>query len=273
MHVSKITLQYPESILSSAVEDKMAKKIHKHLASLGLDCKLVPDGTMDFEYDYPRASLDGPTPGVASRGIMKINDSIDYIDILKRKTVTKSEFAPGGMYGMGIAEGTTWKMRYFISFPSQIRIGPLNIGTLTKILKGRLHSKVEDFMWDGYGKLTTLPPGLIQDDIIAILDSDKKLHDLMMKSLLKERIITVSVYTPKAKVSYDYLKIVKDDSYWYKYKPKKESYAKILITTDWKSQKDLFIDKETLEMYQRIAANIKNTVEKLKYHLTEDQKD
>ncbi|WKT57855.1 hypothetical protein QVH35_11290 [Candidatus Nitrosotenuis chungbukensis] len=110
---------------------------------------------------------------------------------------------------------------------------------------------------------TTLPPGLIQDDIIAILNADKKPHDLMMKSLLKERIITVSVYTPKAKVSHEYLKIVKDDSYWYKYKPKKESYAKILITTDWKSQKDLFIDKEALEMYQRIAANIKGTVDKL----------
>lgn len=268
MRVSKATLQYPDSIISSTVEDKIAKKVHKHLTSLGLDCKLLPDGTMDFEYDYPRSSLDGPNPGTASRGVMKVNDSIDYIDILKRKTVTKSEFAPGGMYGMGIAEGTTWKLRYFISFPSDTTIGPLNIGTLTKILKGRFNSKVEDFIWDGYGKLTTLPPGLIQDDIIAILNADKKLHDLMMKSLLKERVITISVYTPKAKVSYEYLKIVKDDSYWYKYKPKKESYAKILITTEWKSQKDLFIDKETLEMYQRIAANIKNTVAKLKYHLT-----
>jgi hypothetical protein len=251
----------------------MAKKIHKHLVSLGLDCKLLPDGTMDFEYDYPRASLDGPTPGIASRGVMKVNDSVSYIDILKRKTVTKSEFAPGGTCGMGIAEGTTWKMRYFISLPSEIRIGPLNIGTLTKILKGRLSSKVEDFMWDGYGKLTTLPPGMIYDDVISILNSDTKLHDLMMKSLLKERIITASVYSPKAKVSYEYLKIVKDDSYWYKYKPKKESYAKILITSEWKSQKDLFIDRETLEMYQRIASNIKNTIEKLKYHLTEDQKN
>ncbi len=95
------------------------KKLHKHIASLGLDCKLLPDGTMDFEYDYPRSSLEGPNPGIASRGVMKVNDSVDYIDILKRKTVTKSEFAPGGMVGMGIAEGTTWKMRYFISFPPE----------------------------------------------------------------------------------------------------------------------------------------------------------
>lgn len=268
--VSKSTLQYPDSIIASTVEDKIAKKIHKHLISLGLDCKLLPDGMMDFEYDYPRSSLDGPNPGIASRGVMKVNDSIDYIDILKRKTVTKSEFAPGGMYGMGIAEGTTWKLRYFISFPESTKVGPLNIGTLTKILKGRFSSKVEDFMWDGYGKLTTLPPGLIQDDIIAVLNSDKKLNDLLMKSLLKERIITVSVYAPKTKVSYEYLKIVKDDSYWYKYKPKKESHAKILITSEWKSQKDLFVDKETLEMYQRIASNIKKMVEKLSYHLTAD---
>lgn len=243
------------------------------MTSLGLDCKLLPDGTMDFEYDYPRSSFDGPNPGIASRGVIKVNDSIDYIDILKRKTVTKSEFAPGGMYGMGIAEGTTWKLRYFISFPPEIHIGPLNIGTLTKILKGRFHSKVEDFIWDGYGKLTTLPPGMIPDDVMAILNSDTKLHDLLMKSLLKERIITISVYSPKAKISYDYLKIVKDDSYWYKYKPKKESYAKIVITSDWKSQKDLLIDKETLEMYQIMAMHIKGTVDKLKYHLTEKPKN
>ncbi|CDI05977.1 hypothetical protein NITUZ_40143 [Candidatus Nitrosotenuis uzonensis] len=263
-----MVLHYPDSIIAHAVEDKMAKKMHKHLESLGLDCKLIPDGTMDFEYDYPRSSLDGPNPGVASRGVMKVNDHIDYIDILKKKTVTKSEFAPGGMYGMGIAEGTMWKLRYFLSFPSEINIGPLNIGTLTKILKGRIHSKVEDFIWDGYGKLTTLPPGLIPDDVIAVLSGDAVLRELMMHSLLKERIITVSVYTPKTKVNYDYLQIVKDDSYWYKYKPKKESYAKILITSEWKSQKDAFPDKETLAMYQKIAEDIKTMVDKLKYHLT-----
>jgi hypothetical protein len=261
------TLQYPESIISHAVEDKVAKKLYKHLNSVGLDCKLIPDGTMDFEYDYQRSSLDGPTPGIASRGVMKVTDHIDYIDILKRKTVTKSEYAPGGRYGMGIAEGTMWKMRYFLSFPSEIQMGPLNIGTLTKILKGKFHSKVEDFIWDGYGKLTTLPPGMIPDDVIAVLNGDSVLRELMLHALLKERIITISVYTPKTKVNYDYLEIVKDDSYWYKYKPKKESYAKIVITTDWKPQKDLFIDEETAAMYQRIAQNIKSTVDKLRYHL------
>ena len=129
------------------------------------------------------------------------------------------------------------------------------------------HSKIDDFLWSGYGKLTTLPPGLVADDVIAALDGDKKLHELMMHALLKENTITVSVYKPKAKVNYEISQIVKDDSYWYKYKPKKESHAKILITSEWKVQKDLFLDSQTLEAYQRIANNIKSAVVKVKYHL------
>lgn len=264
---SYYTLQYPDTIVARAVEDKVAKKLHKHLSSLGIECQLIPDGTMDFEYDYPRSSLDGPNPGIASRGVIRTNGGIDYIDILKRKTVTKSEFAPGGFYGMGVAEGTTWKLRFFLSFPKEVKIGPLKIGTLTKILKGRFRSKVEDFIWDGYGKLTTLPPGMISDDVIASLNADARLHELMMHTLLKERVVTVSVYKPKTKVNYEISQIVKDDSYWYKYKPKKESHAKVVITSEWKGQKDLFIDKETLEMYQSIASNIKSMVDKLRYHL------
>lgn len=242
--------------------------MHKHLSSLGLECRLIPDGTMDFEYDYPRSSLAGPNPGIASRGVMKTSDSIDYIDILKRKTVTKSEFAPGAVYGMGIAEGTMWKLRFFISLPSEYTLGPLNFGTLTKILKGRMHSKVEDYIWSGYGKLTTLPPGMVQDDVIAVLTADKRLRELMLHALLKERVITVSVYKPKVKVDYEKAQIANDDSYWFKYKPKKESYAKVVITSEWKTEKDLFIDKETLEAYQRIAADTKEVIEKLRYHLT-----
>lgn len=250
------------------MEEKVAKRLHKHLSSLGIECQLIPDGTMDFEYDYPRSSLDGPHPGIASRGVIRTTGSgIDYINILKRKTITRSEFAPGGFYGMGVAEGTTWKLRFFLSFPKEVNIGPLNIGTLTKILKGRFRSKVEDFIWDGYGKLTTLPPGMIPDDVIATLNADTKLRELMMHALLKERIITISVYKSKTKVNYETAQIVKDDSYWYKYKPKKESYAKVVISSDWKGQKDLFIDKETLEMYQRIALDIRSMVEKLRYHL------
>lgn len=260
-------IDYSDNLVATSVEEKVAKKLYKHLISLGLECRLVPDGTMDFEYDYPRSSLNGPTPGIASRGVIKTNGDIDYIDVLKRKTVTKSEFAPGGFYGMGIAEGTMWKLRFFLSFPSEYVLGPLNFGTLTKVLKGRFHSKIDDFLWSGYGKLTTLPPGLVADDVIIALDGDKKLHELMMHALLKENTITVSVYSPKAKVNYEISQIVKDDSYWYKYKPKKESHAKILITSEWKTQKDILPDSETLQAYLRIASNIKSTVEKLRYHL------
>ncbi|NDB46159.1 MAG: hypothetical protein EB150_03560 [Nitrososphaeria archaeon] len=262
-----LVLQYPDTIVATTVEDKVAKKLFKHIESFGLECKLIPDGMMDFEYDYPRSSLDGPAPGIASRGVIKVTGDIDYIDLLKRKTVTKSEFAPGGMYGMGVAEGTTWKLRFFLSFPSEYELGPLNFGTLTKVLKGRLHSKVDDFIWSGYGKLTTLPPGLVADDVIGVLNADKKLHDLMMHALLKEQVITVSTYAPKAKVNYDISQIVKDDSYWYKYKPKKESHAKLVITSEWKSQKDIMLDREILEAYSRIATNLKGIVEKLRYHL------
>jgi hypothetical protein len=262
-----ITLHYPDTIVQTSVEEKLAKKLHKHLSGLGLECKLIPDGMMDFEYDYPRSSLVGPNPGIASRGVIKANDSIDYIDLLKRKTVTKSEFALGGSYGMGIAEGMTWKLRFFISLPSEYNLGPLNFGTLTKILKGRFHSKVDDFVWNGYGRLTTLPPGMIQDDVIAVLDSDKRLRELLMRVLLKEQTISISTYSPKAKVDYEKAQIAKDDSYWFKYKPKKESHAKLVISSEWKAEKDVYIDKEALEAYQRIARHLKDTVEKLRYHL------
>ena len=259
--------EYNDYIVSTSVEEKVTKKLLKHFESMGLDCKPLPDGMMDFEYDYPRSSLDGPNPGIASRGVIKVNGDIDYIDLIKRKTVSKSEFAPGGSYGMGVAEGTMWKLRFFLSFPSEYNLGPLNFGTLTKVLKGRFHSKVDDFVWSGYGKLTTLPPGMIADDVIGVLNEDRHLQELMLHALLKEQIITVSVYKPKVHVNYDLSQIAKDDSYWYKFKPKKESHAKILISSEWKTQKDIFIDELTMEAYQKIASNIKRTVEKLRYHL------
>jgi hypothetical protein len=130
---------------------------------------------------------------------------------------------------------------------------------------------VEDFIWSGYGRLTTLPPGMVQDDVMAVLNADKRLRELMMHALLKEQIISVSAYAPKAKVDYEKAQIAKDDSYWFKYKPKKESHAKVVISSEWKSEKDVYVDKETLEAYQRIAADIKSTIVKLQYHLTKPQ--
>ncbi len=231
---------------------------------------MIADGTMDFEYDYPRISLDGPVEGIASRGVLLTNEEgFDFIDLLKRKTVRKSEIAPGGSRGMGIAEGVTWKLRFFLSFPSTVRLGPLKIGTLTKIKKGTFSSKVEDFIWNGYGKLTTLPPGLLHDDVIASLNRDNELRNLMMDALLKERTITASIYSPKAKVDYE-IKHITDDSLWYKYKPKKESFAKIVITSEWKGEKDLFLDENTLEVYRRIGKTIKDMIKVLDYHLNKN---
>lgn len=232
---------------------------------------MIADGTMDFEYDYPRVSLDDPVEGIASRGVMRTHeDGFDFIDVLKRKTVRESLIAPGGSRGMGIAEGVTWKLRFFLSFPSTVNIGPLKFGTLTKIKKGRFSSKVEDFIWNGYGKLTTLPPGLLHDDVIATLNKDQDLRISMIDSLHKEGTITVSVYRPKAKVDYE-IKHITDDSLWYKYKPKKESFAKVVITSDWKGEKDLFINKNTLEVYRRIGKTIKNMVQVLDYHLNKKE--
>jgi len=255
-------------MIKTSVEEKLVMKLEKHLKSKGLDCSILPDGTMDFEYDYPRVPLDGPVEGIASRGVMKVNNcDIDFLDVVKQKKICASGLAPGGIYGMGVNEATTWKIRFFMSFPPTLKIGPLKIGTITKIEKGAFHSKVEDYIWNGYGKLTTLPPGMVYDDVMGALEEDKKLRELMMKCLLKEVKVTVDVYTPKRKVEYDHLQYVRDDSIWYRFKPKKESYAKILITSGWKPQKDLFIDETTIQMYKRIATNIKKAVERVRYHL------
>ena len=53
------------------------------------------------------------------------------------------------------------------------------MGTLTTIKKGLFHSEVESFVWNGYQKLTTLPPGLVRDNVADALHSDKTLHKLM----------------------------------------------------------------------------------------------
>lgn len=255
------------SFADISVEEKIAMKLEQHLKSKGLSCQLLSDGVMDFQYDYPRVSLDGPHEGIASRGAMIVKDAgFDYIDILKKKTISSKPVSTGSPYGDWYGEGTFWKIRYFLSFPQKTTFGPLKIGTLTKILKGRFSSKVEDFIWNGYGKLTTLPPGLIRDNVVEYLNGNK-LRELMMQSLLKEKTITLSVYTPKTKVNHEALKKISPESWSYKYKPKKESYTKIVMTSEWKPEKLLYLNEETIETYNIIATTIKNVVDKLKYHL------
>lgn len=235
------------------VHDSFVLKLQKHLASVGMDAELLEPGTMDFEYDYPRIDLTGPTDGIASMGAMRVRDGhITYLDVLKRKVLEESGFSPGSTYGLGLHEYTTWKIRFFLSLPPTIKIGPLNIGTISKVLKGKFHSKIEDYVWNGFGKLTTLPPGLVHDDVVSVLDSDSKLKELMMKSLLKEKIITISHY--KSKKS-------KEQTGGH------QSFAKVLITSDWKPQHDLLIDNNTVSTYQQLATDIKNAIIRLRYVL------
>ncbi|HSD04132.1 MAG TPA: hypothetical protein VLB45_00065 [Nitrosopumilaceae archaeon] len=235
------------------LQDPFVEKIHKHLESVGMKTEILPSGSMDFEYDNPRSSLSGPSQGIASMGSMRVLDGpITYLEVLKRKILEKSDFAPGGSYGAGVYEYTTWKFRFFISLPATINLGPLNIGTITKILKGKFHSKVEDFVWNGYGKLTTLPPGIVHDDMISVLNSDAILHDLMIKSLLKEKTISIHAYSPKK---------TREQTGGY------QSFAKVAISSDWKPQHDMLIDKNTVETYQKIASDIRRTIITLRYVL------
>jgi len=154
----------------------------------------------------------------------------------------------GGHVGMGVHKHSWYKLRFILSFPKTINLGPLDMGTITTIQKGLVHSKVQEFIWSGYQKLTTLPPGLVRDNVSDELNQDQKLRILMTRYLLKEKTIKVSRYVPKNKS-------VKKDS-------------KIIIESQWKIQRDLKINAETFDMYERIAEDIKRKVDELKYHLT-----
>jgi hypothetical protein len=83
------------------------------------------------------------------------------------------------------------------------------------------------------------------------LYSDKKLKQLMMKCLLKERTIIVSRYSPTMPREVT----------------AKSTNSKIKIESTWKLQKDMLIDKDTLDMYETLTRIVKSTVNTLKYHL------
>jgi hypothetical protein len=124
------------------------------------------------------------------------------------------------------------------------------MGTLTTIKNGMFHSKVESFLWSGYQKLTTLPPGLVRDNVADALYSNQTLYQLMIKCLLQERTISVSRYSSKH------------------HEPNtKPTHSKVVIESTWRLQKDLFMDEDTLCMYEMIAEIVKFTVNNLKYHL------
>ena len=231
--------------------DPVLEKIQKHFESLGLKSSIV-DEKLDFELDYKEVHLMYGKNGIGTAGSLRLENSpIDHLHIIKKQEYAKCDFAVGGHVGMGIHIHSWYKVRFFLSFPESIKLGPFDMGTLTTIKKGLLHSEIESFIWNGFQKLTTLPPGLVRDNVADALYSDKKLQQLMMKCLLKERTITISRYSPlihngaKAKLT----------------------NSKIKIETQWKLQKDLFIDKDTLNMYEILAEVVKSTVNSLKYHL------
>jgi len=230
--------------------EPVLEKIQKHFKDKGIKSS-ISEQKLDFEADYLDTYFLGTRDGIGNAGSLKLEDSpIDYIHFIKKQEYAKCDFAVGGHVGMGVHNHSWWKMRFFLAFPESIRIGPFDIGTITTIKKGLFHSKVESFMWNGYQKLTTLPPGLVRDNVAEPLYQDQRLKELMTKCLLKERTITVSRYSPSHES-----KSVKTNS-------------KITIESKWKLQKDLFLDYDTIEMYERIAEIVKQTVNNLKYHLT-----
>ena len=231
--------------------DPVLEKIQKHFEGLGLKSSIV-DKKLDFERDYKEVHLMEGKNGIGTAGSLRLKNSpIDYLHIIKKQEYAKCGFAVGGHVGMGVHIHSWYKMRFFLSFPESIKLGPFDMGTLTTIKKGLLHSEVESFIWNGYQKLTTLPPGLVRDNVADVLYSDRKLKQLMMKCLLKERTITVSRYSPTI------LEGVTT----------KSTNSKVKIESTWKLQKDIFIDKDTLNMYEILAGIVKSTVNTLKYHL------
>ena len=70
---------------------------------------------------------------------------MDYLHIVKKQEYAKCDFAASGHVGMGVHIHSWYKMRFFLSFPESIKLGPFDMGTLTTIKKGLLHSDVENF--------------------------------------------------------------------------------------------------------------------------------
>lgn len=223
-------------------------KVQESLRGLGVTTS-IPHERFDFEQDYPKSTHLGTEDGIGNVGVLVLDDSpIDYIQILKKQKFVKCDYVMGGHVRMGVHMHSWYKFKFFLSFPKKIHLGPLDMGTITTIKKGLMHSKIQDFVWSGYQKLTTLPPGLVRDSVAEELSQDQRLQVLMTKCLLKEKIIKVSRYVSQKTVE------------------KKDS--KIVIESQWKIQRDLKIDAETFEMYERIAEDIKSKVDELKYHLT-----
>lgn len=208
-------------------QDPILEKIQKHFEIHGIK-SAISEERYDFEDDFLDSYLLETKGGIGNAGTLKLENSpIDYVQVLKKQEYVKCDYAAGGHVGMGMHKHSWWMMRFFLAFPESINLGPFDIGTITTIKKGLFHSEVESFMWNGYPKLTTLPPGLIRDNVVEPLDHDQLLRRLMIKCLLKERIITISRYSVR------------------KESTRLKTNSKILIKSTWKIQKDL-LDRKSV---------------------------
>ena len=225
------------------------RKFQNYLEKNGIR-STVPSKKLDFEADYMDSVFLGLNNGIANVGALELRNSpIDYVQLVKKQEHVRCDYVMGSHVGMGIHRHTWWKIRFFLAFPMEIHIGPLDIGTITTIKKGFFHSEVENFDWNGYQKLTTLPPGLIKDNVAEALDRNRELRTLMRKCLLKERVITISRYSTKE---------TKEG----------KTNARIVISSQWKISKDINMDMNTLNMYEIISQVVKKKINELKYHLT-----
>lgn len=232
----------------------LLEKLHKLFDEFGTQSRIIADRTLDFEYDFTDSFQLASSNGVCSLGALKLNSSpIDYVHVLKLQKLEDCQFVPGGNVGLGKHVHSWFKVRYFLSFPNDIQIGPLDIGTITTIKHERLRNKVEEYFWHGYGKLTTLPPGILRDNLVEMLGADNSLNELLEKYLLKERVIKIKRYTPQIQTGDKSASITN---------------SKIVIESGWKLQKDIVSERENLELYYTMAFIIKTAVNNLQYHLS-----
>ena len=230
-------------------QEEILGKLSHHLDTIGIHSE-IETRKLDFESDYKPSYFYETSPGIGSAGTLAIRDkAVSYINMVKKLAIEECHFTRGSYVGMGKHMHTWWKTRYFVTFDMPLELGPLKFGTLAKVSKGRFRSKVDDFIWSGYGKLTTLPPGHLYDDVIAMLESDVIIREMVLRNLLKENTISISAYRPKP------------DS---KAMP---SGAAIMISSEWKTQNELFAGKDLYYMYMRIASVLQDAVTKLEYHL------
>ena len=223
-------------------------KLQQHLNKMGIKSS-IPETRLDFEADYVDSILLGTKDGIGNAGsLMLENSSLDYIQVLKKQEFVNCDYVMGSHVGMGLHKHSWWKLRIFLTFPEPIVLGPLDLGTITTIKKKLFSSEVESFIWNGYQRLTTLPPGLIRDSVGDALYQDQTLRQLMTKCLIKEQIIRVSRYSPKQTETF-------------------RTNSQIVIESHWKLLKDIHLGYEAIEMYERMAEIIKDKVDELRYHL------